>query len=252
MAVSGGDVVSVVNLNDVGLAYRLARNRSGSMKQFAVSLVKGQVSYEKLWALREVSFELERGQVLGVIGRNGAGKSTLMKTIVGVLPPTEGHVRVEGRVSAMIELGAGFNQDLDARENVILYGTLLGSNPTDMAGRVDRILDWADLSEFRDVPIRNFSSGMLARLGFSVATDIDPEVLVVDEVLAVGDQEFRAKSAERVEGLIQSGATVILVSHTLPRIKQFADKVIWLDHGLVQMMGEPDDVIDAYKVATTH
>lgn len=244
----GGYVMTLsIKLDQVGLAYRLSQHKTGSFKDFALSLVRGNVRYERFWAVRNVDLEVSSGEVLGVIGRNGAGKSTLMRTIAGVLPPTEGRVVVNGFVSPLIELGAGFNADLTARENVILYGALLGESASDMTDRVPAILAWADLEDFEHVPIRSFSSGMMARLGFSVATDIRPEVLIIDEVFAVGDEAFRVKSTKRIEGLISSGATVILVSHDLRRIEQFADRVLWLDRGEPRMIGDPESVTKAYR-----
>lgn len=250
MAIAGGDAVTgsnAVELDGVGLAFRLAKNKTGSFKEFGLSLVKGQVSYERLWAVRDVDLNVAKGEVLGVVGRNGAGKSTLMRLIAGVLPPTEGRVVVEGKVSPLIALGAGFNHDLTARENIVMYGTLLGGTPSDMAERVPAILEWGDLVDFEHVPIRSFSSGMLARLGFSVATDIQPEVLIVDEVFAVGDEVFRARSRERVIELISGGATVIMVSHDLARINSFADRAIWIEKGEICEEGPPEAITKLYR-----
>jgi ABC-type polysaccharide/polyol phosphate transport system ATPase subunit len=187
------------------------------------------------------------GEVLGVIGPNGAGKSTLMKMVARVLPPTKGRVVVRGLVAPMIELGAGFNPEMTAYENIILYGTLLGRTPGQMQERVASICDWADLNDFIDVPTRSYSSGMLARLGFSVATDIHPEVLVVDEVLSVGDAAFQEKSKHRMMEMIDHGAAVLFVSHALETVKQLSDRVLWLDHGTVQGVGGPSEVVSAYR-----
>ena len=235
-----------IQLDSLGLAYRLSQHKTGSFKDFALSLLQGNVRYERFWAVRNVDLAVQQGEVLGVIGRNGAGKSTLMRTIAGVLPPTEGRVRVRGSVSPLIELGAGFNHDLTARENIVLYGCLLGAQARDMTERVPGILAWADLEEFEHVPIRSFSSGMMARLGFSVATDIQPEVLIIDEVFAVGDEAFRVKSSKRVESLISSGATVIVVSHDLNRIVEVSDRVLWLEQGQPKLLGDPVEVTNAY------
>lgn len=231
---------------DVSLAYRLTRDRAGTMKEFAINVLKRQVQREEFWAVRDVSFTLNPGEVLGVIGPNGAGKSTLMKMVARVLPPTEGRMVVRGVVAPMIELGAGFNQEMSAYDNIVLYGTLLGRTPSQMRERVDAISEWAELTEFIDVPIRSYSSGMMARLGFAVATDIEPDVLVVDEVLSVGDTAFQEKSKERIQHLIDSGAAVLFVSHDLETVKQMSDRVLWLDHGRAVMVGDPTSVVDAY------
>jgi ABC-type polysaccharide/polyol phosphate transport system ATPase subunit len=216
------------------------------MKEFAIHMLKRKVKREQFWAVRDVSFNLSPGEVLGVIGPNGAGKSTLMKMVARVLPPTEGRMVVHGVVAPMIELGAGFNPEMSAYDNIVLYGTLLGRTPSQMRDRVDAISEWAELTEFIDVPIRSFSSGMLARLGFAVATDIEPDVLVVDEVLSVGDTAFQEKSKGRIEHLIDAGAAVLFVSHDLETVRKMSDRVLWLDHGRARMVGDPDTVVDAY------
>ncbi len=231
----------------MALAYRMTHDRAGTVKEFAIRFVKRQVQYEQLWALKGVSFTVGRGEVFAVIGPNGAGKSTLMKVLARVLPPTEGRVIVRGSVAPMIELGAGFNAELTAYENVVLYGTLLGRDPEFMRERAEAIAKWAALEDFLDVPIRSYSSGMLARLGFSVATDIEPDILVVDEVLSVGDEAFQRKSAERIEAMIDAGTAVVLVSHALETVLEVAERVMWLDHGQVKMIGEPKEVVEAYR-----
>ncbi len=238
-----------IEVHDASLAFQLTRERAGTVKEYAIQTVKGKAKKEQLWAVRDVSFIVEPGEVLGVIGPNGAGKSTLMKMVARVLPPTEGRVVVRGVVAPMIELGAGFNPEMTAYENLILYGTLLGRTPGQMQERAAAICEWADLSDFVDVPTRSYSSGMLARLGFSVATDIQPEVLVVDEVLSVGDAAFQEKSKERMMEMIENGAAVLFVSHDLGTVKELSDRVLWLDHGHVQALGESDEVISAYQVS---
>jgi ABC-2 type transport system ATP-binding protein len=236
-----------VELTDVALAYRLARSRSSSLKEFAIHLLKRQVQFEQLLALRRVSLSVQPGEVLAVIGANGAGKSTLMKVIARVLPPTSGRVVVRGRVAPMIELGAGFNMEMTGYENVVLYGALLGRKAGTMRARAGAIAAWAHLEDAMDVPVRSYSSGMLARLAFAVAVDVDPDVLLVDEVLSVGDESFQRKSAERMDQLIASGTSVILVSHNLDQVLEKADRVLWLDGGIVRAAGAPDDVVAAYR-----
>ena len=232
-----------IQATEVSLAYRLTRDRAGSIKEFAI---KRQAKREKLWAVKEVSFSLYPGQLLGVVGPNGAGKSTLMKMVARVLPPTDGRMVVRGVVAPMIELGAGFNQEMSAYDNIVLYGTLLGRTPSQMRERAGSIAEWAELTEFIDVPVRSFSSGMLARLGFAVATDIQPDVLVVDEVLSVGDTAFQEKSKKRIQTLIESGAAVLFVSHQLGTVIEMSDRVLWLDHGHAVKLGDPTEVVEAY------
>lgn len=238
-----------VQVENVSLAYRLARNRAGTFKEFVFQMLKRQVSFEKLWAVDGVSFEVRRGEVFGLIGANGAGKTTLMKVVARVLPPTSGRVIVRGAVAPMISLGAGFNPELTGYENIVLYGTLLGREPEQMRERSGAIGEWAGLTDFLDVPVRSYSSGMLARLGFAIASDIDPDVLVVDEVLAVGDEEFQKKSFERMQQLMGAGTAVLLVSHALDKVLDMADRVMWLDKGKVKMIGVPQEVVGSYKAA---
>jgi ABC-2 type transport system ATP-binding protein len=236
-----------VAVTDLGIAYRLSRNPASTFKEFAIRAVKRQVSYERLWAVRQVSFEVHSGEVFAIVGPNGAGKSTLMKAVARVLPPTEGRVVVRGSVAPMIELGAGFNVELTAKENILLYGTLLGRHPDMMRERTPAILEWSGLEDFADVPVRSFSTGMLARLGFAVATDVKPDVLVVDEVLSVGDEAFQAKSRRRFSTLMQAGAAVLLVSHNLDQVVEMADRAMWMDHGAARMLGDPKEVVEAYR-----
>jgi len=236
-----------ISVTDVRLEFRLSRSNVGSIKEYAIQKMKREMKYESLWALDGVSFDVEKGEVFGIIGPNGAGKSTLMKIMARVLPPTEGRVIVRGSVAPMIELGAGFNTDLTGYENIVMYGTLLGRSPERMRQRAAEIAAWADLTDFIDVPLRSYSSGMLARLAFSVATDIEPDVLVVDEVLSVGDAAFQLRSRERMKSLIDGGASVVIVSHDLDMVGELAVRAMWLDHGKSVMTGEPRDLISAYK-----
>ncbi len=237
----------VIEATGVSLAYRLTRNRSSTFKEFAIGMLRRQISYERLWALRDVSFSVHRGEVFAIIGPNGAGKSTLMKVMARVLPPAEGRIVVRGALAPMIELGAGFNPELTALENIVLYGTILGRTPQVMRSRVSAIAEWGELTDFLDVPIRGYSSGMLARLGFSIATDLAPDILLVDEVLSVGDAAFARKSSERIDSMIAQGTAVVLVTHAMHTVREIADRVLWLDHGRVRMIGEPAAVVDAYE-----
>ena len=238
-----------IHLRDVGLGYRRARHGPSSLKAFAVELTRRHVRYERLQALTDITLDVRSGEILGVVGGNGAGKSTLMKVIAGILPPTQGHVVVRGHVAAMIELGAGFSPDLTGRENIVLYGSLLGRPPALMRERLEEIAAWAELTEYLDVPIRTYSSGMLARLAFAICTDTSPDVLIVDEILAVGDAEFSVRSGERMDALMRGGAAVVLVSHDLPALAERATRALWLQGGHAMAEGDPHEVIEAYASA---
>ena len=240
-----------IEATGVRLAYRIDKQRVGTLKEYAINLFKGQMDHEVLWALDGVDVTVNPGEVLGVIGPNGAGKSTLMKIIARVLPPTQGRVIVRGNVAAMIALGAGFDPESTARENVLLYGALLGRSKAEMQERLDSIIDWADLREFIDVPIRTYSSGMLGRLGFAVASDFAADVLLVDEVFSVGDQAFRAKSDDRMRALISGGSAVVIVSHAMETIQALCGRVIWLERGKVRMSGPTEEVVAAYTAGVT-
>jgi ABC-2 type transport system ATP-binding protein len=241
-----GPVIEAVG---VSVAYRLAHNPTKSVQEFAIRLLKRQIHYEDLWALRNVSFELQPASVLGVIGANGAGKSTLMKVVARVLPPTAGRIIVRGHVAPLIELGAGFHPDMTGYENLLLYGTILGHDPPELRRDADEIAEWAELREFMDVPVRSYSSGMVTRLGFAIATWADPDILVIDEVLAVGDERFQERSRQRIDELLRKGAAVLLVSHAMETVRELAQTVLWLDHGNAIMLGDPDEVVDAYLAA---
>jgi ABC-2 type transport system ATP-binding protein len=241
-----------ISLTDVTLAYRLSRSHSSSLKEFAIELFRRRVRYEQKLALDGVSLEVMPGEVLAVIGPNGAGKSTMMKLIARVLPPTSGRVVVRGRIAPMIELGAGFNVELTGHENAVLYGTLLGRDPSYVRQRLDHIAEWAGLSDSMDIPVRSYSSGMLARLAFSVAVDVEPDVLVVDEVLAVGDEAFQQRSGHRMNELINAGAAVVLVSHQMEQVLERAHRVVWLEAGRVRMVGQPLEVVEAYRSSIGH
>ena len=236
-----------IEVQDVTLRYRLDKANVGTIKEATVRTLRRQRTFEWLNALDGVSFEVDRGEIFAVVGPNGAGKSTLMKVIARVLPPTTGRVIVRGQVAPMIELGSGMNPELTARENIILYGSMLGRDPGYMRERVQPIVEWAGVEDFVDVPTRSYSSGMMGRLAFSVATDIEPEVLVVDEVLAVGDKAFRAKSQARMSQLINGGSAVVVVSHAIEMLKNMATRAMWLERGRIKMIGRADEVLAGYQ-----
>ncbi len=249
LAKSGGQAVTqeiIVEATEISLAYRRTRHRVSSLKQTAIDTIKRRMAYEEFFALRGVSFNIARGETVSIIGRNGAGKSTLLKVVARVLPPTSGRIIVRGNVAPMIELGAGFNPELTGAENIVLYGTLLGRSPKEMRSRIEAIADWAGLTEHLDIPIRAYSSGMLARLAFSVATDITSDLLLIDEVLAVGDANFREKSAARTIEMMNSGCAVLLVSHDLEAVRNMSTRAIYLDNGSQKFSGSPGDAIEAY------
>ena len=240
----------MIRLENVSVRYRLPRERIASIKDYAIRKVKGQIVYDEFWALRNVSLEVRKGETLGLIGHNGAGKSTLLKLVARVLRPTEGRVWVRGRVAPLLELGAGFDTELTGRENVMLNGTLLGFTAADIERRLDRIVDFAGVRDFIDLPLRTYSTGMVARLGFAIATDVQPDVLIVDEVLSVGDADFQRKSAARLEQLRRHGDAILMVSHGMDAVKTFCHRVAWLHHGHLEAVGPPKEVIEQYLRAS--
>lgn len=237
----------MIHIENVSVRYMMSYDRVKSIKEYLVQLVKGKIRYEEFWALKGVSFQVEKGDVVGIIGHNGAGKSTLLKVISGILKPTEGNVAVGGNVVPMLELGSGFDHDLTGRENIFLNGAILGYSEQYLKEKYDDIVEFSELGKFIEVPIRNYSSGMLMRLAFSIATVVNPEILIVDEILAVGDAAFQEKSKARMKQLMSGGTTVLFVSHSLDQIREMCNKVVWLDHGEIKMAGQTDEVCDAYQ-----
>ena len=237
---------TLIELTNASVTYRIRHGASPTLKETIIKSIKREKHDVEVKALNGMSFSVKSGEVLAVVGRNGAGKSTLLKLLARVLPPTTGRVQVAGTVAPMIELGAGFNGELTGRENVILYGTLLGRTPKEMESRVSRIAEWADLEDSIDLPLRAYSSGMVAKLAFSVATDEKSDVILVDEVLSVGDAEFQERSKARMRELFKGDAAVVLVTHDAQSVRELATKAIWIDHGQVMKYGEVNSVLDAY------
>jgi len=237
----------MVKVDNVSIRFRLQTDRISSIKETIVALIKGKLKYREFWALTDVSFSVNKGEVMGIVGHNGAGKSTVLKIISGIMKPTKGRVTLGGNVVPMLELGSGFDYDLTGRENVFLNGAILGYSKEFLYSKYDEILAFSELGEFIDQPIRNYSSGMLMRLAFSIATVVNPEILICDEVLAVGDERFQAKSRKRMMELMSGGTTVLFVSHNIDQIREMSNRVVWLDHGHVKMMGDPDEVCTAYR-----
>lgn len=238
---------TVIEVNDVSMHFNLMVERVDSIKEYVMKLVKGKLLYNDFVALSHVSFKVQKGEIVGLVGLNGAGKSTLLKIIAGVLKPTEGKVITKGTIAPLIEVGAGFDPELTARENVYLNGAILGHDRKFMDSKFDEIIDFAELRNFVDVPVKNFSSGMYARLGFAIATMVQPDILIVDEVLSVGDYKFQQKCEKRIREMIQNGVTIILVSHEIKLIQKLCTKVIWLEHGCVKDMGNAEIISKEYE-----
>jgi ABC-type polysaccharide/polyol phosphate transport system ATPase subunit len=246
----------IIHADNVGMKFNLGIERESSLKLLFISifnparwlkLKKRKKPNNNFWALQDVSFQIHRGEVVGLIGANGAGKSTLLKVISGVMKPTKGKIFAFGDISPMIELGAGFDVELSARENIYLNGAVLGYSRKLIDEKFDDIVEFSELIDFLDVPVKNFSSGMVAKLAFSIATIIDPEILIVDEILSVGDLHFQDKSKKKMKELISGGTTVLFVSHSLENIKSICAKVIWLDHGKIVKIGDTEKICDEYE-----
>lgn len=239
---------SIIRVENVSMRFRMANDRVTSIKEMVTKMLKRQVEYKDFWALKNVSFDVKRGEVIGLIGRNGAGKSTILKIISGILKPTEGSVYRGGGIVPMLELGSGFDYDLTGKENIYLNGAVLGYSKEFLESRYNDILEFSELGEFINTPIRNYSSGMLMRLAFSIATVVNPEILIVDEILSVGDENFQKKSHARMMELMAGGTTVLYVSHNLDQIREMCNRVVWLENHTVKMFGGVKEVCDAYRL----
>jgi len=236
----------IIDIQDVAIRYRIPQEKIPSIKEYAIRWLRREINYRDFWALKEISLSIQPGEVFGIVGPNGAGKSTLLKVIARVLRPTRGRVVVRGRVAPLLELGAGFDPELTGRENVYLNGAILGFSKQDIDARFDRIVEFAGLKNFIDAPLRTYSTGMFARLGFAVATDVRPDILIVDEILGVGDAEFQTKSYERIQQFQAEGTTILLVSHSLDRVSEICSRAIWLDHGNILFSGDAPSVVNQY------
>lgn len=239
---------NMIEVRDVSMRFRLTDDKILSLKEFVTRKLSGKLKVNEFWALEHVNFDVHQGEVLGIIGHNGAGKSTVLKCISGILKPTQGSVTCHGNIVPMLELGSGFDFDLTGKENIFLNGAILGYDEEFLKEKYDEIVEFSELGQFIDVPIRNYSSGMLARLAFSVATVVNPQILIVDEILSVGDESFQAKSRARMMELMSGGTTVLFVSHSLDQIREMCDRVVWLERGKVRMAGPTTEVCDRYKV----
>ena len=236
----------IVTVDNVSMKFNLSSEKFDSFKEYVIKSIKRQVSYDAFMALQGVSFEVMRGDSVGLVGLNDSGKSTMLKVIAGVLKPTEGKVAVNGTIAPLIELGAGFDMDLTARENVFLNGALLGYNRARMEEQYPDIVEFSELAEFMDVPVKNFSSGMVSRLAFAIATIGTPDILIVDEVLSVGDFHFQEKCEARIQNMRDHGTTILFVSHSLEQVKKICNKMAWLEKGHLKMFGNTEDICDIY------
>lgn len=237
---------TVISVQHVSMKFNLMEEKVDSLKEYIVRLIKGRLLYNEFIALKDVSFDVKKGDILGIVGFNGAGKSTLLKILAGVLVPSSGKVITKGTIAPLIEVGAGFDPDLTARENIFLNGAILGYSRKFLESKFDEILDFAELRNFVNVPVKNFSSGMYARLGFAIATIVKPDILIVDEVLSVGDFHFQEKCEKRIKEMIKNGTTIIIVSHDAYLIKKLCNKVLWLESGYVKQIGNVAEVCRDY------
>ncbi|WP_294378809.1 ABC transporter ATP-binding protein [uncultured Clostridium sp.] len=237
---------TIIELKDVSINFRLCDDKILSLKEFITKSLSKKLSYSEFWALKNIDFNVKKGEVLGIIGHNGSGKSTLLKIISGIMKPTTGKVTVKGNIVPMLELGSGFDMDLNGRENIFLNGAILGYSKSFLQDKYNDIVEFSELGEFIEVPIRNYSSGMMMRLAFSIATVVNPDILIVDEILSVGDEAFQQKSKQRMKQLMSGGTTVLFVSHSKEQIKEMCDRVLWLDHGNIRMLDKCDVVCDKY------
>ena len=237
---------TVIKVNDVGMEFNLSQEKITSLKEYVIKLLKRQLFFQEFWALKDISFEIKKGDRVGIVGLNGAGKSTLLKIICGVMKPTEGDVKINGKIVPLLELGAGFDSDYTGRENIFLNGAMLGYSKAFLEGKYDEIVEFSEIGKFIDVPLKNYSSGMRARLGFSIATVMEPEILVLDEVLSVGDAKFQKKSEKRIMALFNKGVTVLFVSHSTEQVKRLCNKAIWLEKGKIIMQGDAEEVCNKY------
>lgn len=236
-----------IEISNVTMRYRLSTERVDSLKNFFIKKVKKEIRYEEFHALQSVSFSVSKGEVLGIIGLNGAGKSTLLKIVAGVLKPTSGTLVKRGSIAPLLELGAGFNGELTGEENIYLNGLLLGYSKKFIQEKFDEIVDFSELGKFIYTPLKNYSSGMKARLGFSIATVVQPDILILDEVLSVGDFKFKEKSEGKIRSMMEGGTTVLFVSHSLGQVENLCDRVLWLEHGQVQEIGASKEVIAKFS-----
>lgn len=237
---------TAIKVENVSVMFNLNKEKVDNIKEYFIKLVTHKLHFTEFWALNDVSFELEKGERMGVLGFNGAGKSTLLKVIAGVLKPTKGSCRVSGVIAPLLELGAGFDMNYSGKENIFLYGATMGYSRKYIEERYEQIVEFSEIGDFIDVPVKNYSSGMRARLGFAIATAVEPEILILDEVLSVGDAKFRLKSEAKIKSMFDKGVTVLFVSHNTEQVRRLCTKAILLDHGKIIANGTADEVCDIY------
>lgn len=237
----------IIEVNHVTMRFRMANDRINSIKEYLVQFLKKRLKYSEFEALKDVTFTVERGEIVGLIGHNGAGKSTMLKIISRIMKPTEGSVVVRGNVVPMLELGSGFDFDMTGRENIFLNGAILGYSEKFLKSKYQEIVDFSELGPFIDTPIRNYSSGMISRLAFSIASAVNPEILIVDEILGVGDADFQIKSQNRMMEMMGGGTTVLMVSHNIKQIREMCDRVVWIEHGQVIDQGPAEQLCSKYE-----
>ncbi|MBM4147691.1 MAG: ABC transporter ATP-binding protein [Lentisphaerae bacterium] len=240
---------TAIRIDRVTVRYRLPHERIHTFKEYVIRMLRGQLRMIDHLALRDVSMEVRRGEVLGIVGRNGAGKSTLLKLAARVLQPTEGRIRIRGRVAPLLDVGGGFHPELTGHENIFLNGALLGLSRAEITRRLDSIVEFAELRDCIESPLRTYSSGMIARLGFAIATDVEPDILLIDEILAVGDEKFRAKCAGRIRRFRDAGTTIVLVSHDMHMVRELCGRAVWLNKGRVEGEGTADEIVTLYSRA---
>ena len=236
----------MIDVDHVTIRFNMASQKIDNLKEYVVKLLKRELLFQEFLAVKDVSFQVKAGEAWGLIGTNGSGKSTMLKAISGILKPYKGSITVNGQVAPLIELGAGFDQEMTARENIFLNGCVLGHSEKFMKEHFDEIVDFAEIHQFLDSPLKNFSSGMRARLGFSIATMVKPDILIVDEILSVGDYKFRQKCEKRMNEMLSGGTTLLYVSHSIEEVRRLCDHALWIDKGVARMQGEVTEVCDAY------
>lgn len=239
--------MDAINLDNISMRFNKSAEQVDTLKEYFVRILRRNLYYEEFWALENVSLSVSKGEIFGIVGLNGSGKSTLLKIVAGVLKPTKGIVQVEGTIAPLIELGAGFDADLTAKENIYMNGAILGYSTEYMKSKYEEIVNFAELWDFVNVPVKNFSSGMYARLGFAIATIVNPDILIVDEILGVGDYRFQNKCFTKIQEMMDLGITVLMVSHSKDMIKKFCNRVAWLENGHVKMIGDAEEIIEQYE-----
>lgn len=237
---------AIIKVNDLGVCFRMDRNKTTNLKEYVVRALKRQNSYEDFWALRNITFDVKKGEVLGIIGHNGAGKSTLLKAISRIIQPAEGSIECKGKVIPMLELGSGFDYELSGSENIYLNGAVLGFTRKFINDNYQAIVDYSEIGDFIRMPLKTYSSGMVARLAFSIATMVQPEILIVDEILSVGDERFQKKSHERMINLMMGGTTVLFVSHSLDAVRKLCSRTLWIENGEIRFFGDTQTACDMY------